>query len=99
MNLRTYVIRIGNGNDGTFPRATCKALDAFEALRIGTRHFGKPRDVRHSDAQGDDENASLASYQAMIFDGACRWVMDAQPIEDCCALVPSLDLTPKKYTI
>lgn len=99
MNLRTYVIRIGNGNDGTFPRAICKAPDAFEALRIGTRYFGKPWDIRHDDAEGDDDNASLASYRATFSDGACSWVMDAQPIDDCCGPIPSLDLTPKKYTI
>ncbi len=97
MKTTTYVIRIGDGNDGTFARATTKAPDAFEALRIGTRYFGKPKDARHQDAEGDELNATLCSYVAPIYGDACRWVMDAQPLEDCAQPVPSLDITPSKY--
>ena len=78
--MKSYLIRIGNGNDGTYPCAVVQAPDAFAALRKGTRKFGKPWDVRHRDAQGDDDNASLCSYVRPIYGDACRWVMVAEAL-------------------
>lgn len=92
--MKRFVIRIGDGNQGTFARATTLAANAFDALRIGTRHFGKPYDVRHNSAEGDEDCASLASYVGMIYGDSCRWVMEAQPIEDCAQPVPDKDITP-----
>lgn len=80
--MNSYLIRIGDGNDGTFPRAVVQAPNAFAALRKGTRKFGKPWDVRHRDACGDEDNASLCSYVRPIYGDACRWVMDAERLSE-----------------
>lgn len=78
--MKSYLIRIGDGNDGTYPRAVVTAEDAFQALRKGTRKFGKPWDVRHASAEGDDDNASLCSYVRPIYGDACRWIMNAEAL-------------------
>lgn len=76
---KRFEIREGDGNDGTYRRGYVIAADAFDALQVASRKglINKPYDVKFSDADGDSDHASLASFVAPIFGDACRWIAEA----------------------
>ena len=81
--LKTFEIREGDGNEGTYRRGTVEAVNAFEALRLASRRglISKPRDVVLSrDIDGDNQNAYAASYVSPIYGDVCRWTAEANLI-------------------
>lgn len=74
---KTYLVREGDGNDGTFKRGFIEATDAFEALRKASRRgmISKPKVVTLGSMEGDDMHAYLTDYREG-FNG-CRWTAEA----------------------
>lgn len=79
-----YEIREGDGNQGTFYRATIQAKDMSQAIRIARRsHMNlSPYWRRQLQEEGDNETTSLCVYPTKTWSAfdACPYVMDIRQI-------------------